>query len=48
LGLLVNALGWVLAFRWGPGVRLAMLPVPLLSARIRVEETLLPAQFGVY
>ena len=46
LGLLVNALGWGLAFRSGIGVLLAALYVPPLLARIRAEEALLQAQFG--
>jgi len=46
LGLLVNALGWGLAFRSGVGVLLAALLLPLLLARIRSEEALLRAQFG--
>lgn len=46
LGLLVNALGWGLAFRSGIGVILAVLNVPPLVARIRAEEALLGAQFG--
>jgi protein-S-isoprenylcysteine O-methyltransferase Ste14 len=46
LGLLVNALGWALAFRSGVGVLLAALMVPPLLARIRAEEALLRAHFG--
>jgi protein-S-isoprenylcysteine O-methyltransferase Ste14 len=46
LGLLVNALGWALAFRSGVGVLLAALLVPPLVARIRAEERLLRSQFG--
>jgi protein-S-isoprenylcysteine O-methyltransferase Ste14 len=46
LGLLVNSLGWGLAFRSGVGVLLtALLIIPLL-ARIRAEERLLRSQFG--
>jgi protein-S-isoprenylcysteine O-methyltransferase Ste14 len=46
LGLLVNSLGWALAFRSGVGVLLtALLLVPIL-ARIRAEERLLRTQFG--
>lgn len=46
LGLLVSALGWVLAFRSGVGVILvASLLVPLV-ARIRAEERLLREHFG--
>jgi protein-S-isoprenylcysteine O-methyltransferase Ste14 len=46
LGLLVNALGWALAFRSGVGVLLTALMVPPLLARIDAEEKLLRAQFG--
>lgn len=46
LGLLVNALGWSLAFRSGAGVLLTALTVPVLLARIRSEERLLAARFG--
>jgi protein-S-isoprenylcysteine O-methyltransferase Ste14 len=46
LGLLVNALGWGLAFRSWAGVLLAALLLPLLLARIRSEEALLRSQFG--
>jgi protein-S-isoprenylcysteine O-methyltransferase Ste14 len=46
LGLLVNALGWALAFRSGVGVLLAALMIPPLLARIGAEERLLRAQFG--
>jgi protein-S-isoprenylcysteine O-methyltransferase Ste14 len=46
LGLLVNALGWALAFRSGVGVLLAALMIPPLVARIRAEERLLQSQFG--
>ncbi len=46
LGLLVNALGWGLAFRSAIGVLLAILNVLPLVARIRSEETLLESQFG--
>jgi len=46
LGLLVNSLGWALAFRSGIGVLLvALMLVPLL-ARIGSEEKLLRSQFG--
>jgi protein-S-isoprenylcysteine O-methyltransferase Ste14 len=47
LGLLVLSVGWALAFRSGVGLVLAALSVPLLLARIRAEEALLLAQFGV-
>jgi protein-S-isoprenylcysteine O-methyltransferase Ste14 len=46
LGLLVNSLGWALAFRSGVGVLLAALLIPPLLARIHSEERLLRAQFG--
>jgi protein-S-isoprenylcysteine O-methyltransferase Ste14 len=46
LGLLVNSLGWALAFRSGVGVLLMALLIPPLLARIRAEEALLHAQFG--
>jgi protein-S-isoprenylcysteine O-methyltransferase Ste14 len=46
LGLLVNSLGWALAFRSGVGVLLTALLIPPLLARIRAEETLLRSQFG--
>jgi protein-S-isoprenylcysteine O-methyltransferase Ste14 len=46
LGLLVNALGWGLAFRSGVGVLLTALLIPPILARIRAEESLLRTQFG--
>ena len=46
LGLLVNSLGWALAFRSGVGVLLTALIVPPLLARIRAEEKLLRTHFG--
>ena len=46
LGLLVNSLGWGLAFRSGVGVLLTALLIPPLIARIRAEESLLRTQFG--
>jgi protein-S-isoprenylcysteine O-methyltransferase Ste14 len=46
LGLLVNALGWALAFRSGIGLMLTALLVPVLLARMRAEEGLLRAEFG--
>jgi protein-S-isoprenylcysteine O-methyltransferase Ste14 len=46
LGLLVNSLGWALAFRSGVGVLLSALLIPPLLARIHAEERLLHAQFG--
>ncbi|GLS32247.1 Protein-S-isoprenylcysteine O-methyltransferase Ste14 [Mesorhizobium albiziae] len=46
LGLLVNSLGWALAFRSGVGVLLTALTVPPLLARITSEERLLRGHFG--
>ncbi|CAN7752877.1 methyltransferase family protein [Caballeronia sp. 15715] len=46
LGLLVNSLGWALAFRSGVGIVLTVLTIVPLVARIRSEETLLRTQFG--
>jgi protein-S-isoprenylcysteine O-methyltransferase Ste14 len=46
LGLLVNALGWGLAFRSAVGVLLTALMLPPLLARIRAEERMLRTQFG--
>ncbi|MBN3819607.1 isoprenylcysteine carboxylmethyltransferase family protein [Paraburkholderia sp. Se-20369] len=46
LGLLVNSLGWALAFRAGAGVLLTVLTIPPLVARIRSEEALLRTHFG--
>ncbi|WP_347900988.1 isoprenylcysteine carboxylmethyltransferase family protein [Pseudomonas purpurea] len=46
LGLLVNSLGWALAFRSGLGVVLTLLTLLPLIARIRSEEALLRSQFG--
>jgi len=46
LGLLINSLGWSLAFRSGVGVLLTLLLIPALLARINAEENLLQAQFG--
>src|SRR6266436_9182434 len=46
LGLLVNSLGWALAFRAGMGVLLTALMIPPLLARIYAEERLLRTQFG--
>lgn len=45
LGLLINSLGWALAFRSGIGVLLTALLIPPLIARIRAEERLLRSQF---
>jgi len=46
LGLLVNSLGWGLAFRSAVGVLLTALTLIPLIARIRAEERLLRTQFG--
>jgi protein-S-isoprenylcysteine O-methyltransferase Ste14 len=46
LGLIVNSLGWSLAFRSGVGVLLAVLTIPPLLARMQAEERLLRSQFG--
>ena len=46
LGLLVNSLGWALAFRSGVGLLLTALLIPPLLARMHAEERLLRAQFG--
>ena len=46
LGLLVNSLGWALAFRSGVGVLLTALLIPPLLARISAEERLLRTHFG--
>jgi protein-S-isoprenylcysteine O-methyltransferase Ste14 len=46
LGLMVNSLGWALAFRSGVGVLLTALTLVPLVARIRAEEALLASQFG--
>jgi protein-S-isoprenylcysteine O-methyltransferase Ste14 len=47
LGLLVNSLGWGLAFRSGLAVLLTALLIPPLLARVRAEERLLlRTQFG--
>lgn len=46
LGLLVNALGWALAFRSGLGLLLAALTLIPLIARIHAEEALLLEHFG--
>ena len=48
LGLLVNSLGWALAFRAGVGLLLTALIIPVLLARIRAEERLLHSQFGQF
>lgn len=46
LGLLVNALGWALAFRSAVGVLLALLYILPLLVRMRAEEALLHSHFG--
>ncbi|HXP31483.1 MAG TPA: isoprenylcysteine carboxylmethyltransferase family protein [Stellaceae bacterium] len=46
LGLLINALGWALAFRSGAGVLLTAIIILPLVARIRAEEALLRSRFG--
>jgi protein-S-isoprenylcysteine O-methyltransferase Ste14 len=46
LGLLVNSLGWALAFRSGVGVLLTVLTIVPLVARMNAEEALLRSQFG--
>jgi len=44
--LLVNSLGWGLAFRSGVGVLLTVLMILPLLARIRAEKKMLRMQFG--
>lgn len=46
LGMLVNALGWSLAFRSGVGVLLTALLIVPLVARMNAEEKLLHSEFG--
>lgn len=46
LGLLIGAVGWVLAFRSGVGLLLAALNLIPLIARIHAEEALLQSEFG--
>jgi protein-S-isoprenylcysteine O-methyltransferase Ste14 len=46
LGLLVNLVGWALAFRSAVGLLLGALTVLILIGRIRSEEALLRSQFG--
>ena len=46
LGLLVNLLGWALAFRSTIGVLLTALTIVPLVARMNAEEALLRSQFG--
>ncbi len=45
VGLLINSLGWSLAFRSGVGVLLTVLLILPLLARIKAEENLLYSQF---
>lgn len=46
LGLLINSLGWGLAFRSGVGVLLMVLLIVPVFARIAAEEKLLRSEFG--
>ena len=46
LGMLVNSVGWALAFRSIIGLLLAALILPPLVARIHAEERLLRTEFG--
>ena len=46
LGLLVNSLGWALAFRSSVGLLLTALTIIPLVARMNAEEALLRSQFG--
>ena len=46
LGLLINSLGWGLAFRSAAGVLLTALTIPPLLARIHAEEIMLRTEFG--
>jgi protein-S-isoprenylcysteine O-methyltransferase Ste14 len=46
LGLLINSLGWSLAFRSGVGVILTLFLILPLLARINAEEKLLHSHFG--
>jgi protein-S-isoprenylcysteine O-methyltransferase Ste14 len=46
LGLLINVLGWVLAFRSGVGVLLVVLTLVPLRARIASEEKLMQIKLG--
>src|SRR6266516_5178210 len=46
LGLLINSLGWGLAFRSVIGILLTVLLIPPLLARINAEENLLHSHFG--
>ena len=46
LGMLINMLGWGLAFRGWSGIGIALLLLVPLVARIRAEERLLRSHFG--
>ena len=46
LGLIVNGVGWSLAFRSAAGLLLTALLLPPLLARMRAEEALLLSHFG--
>ena len=46
LGLLINSLGWALAFRSVVGVLVTALTIAPLLARINAEEAMLRAEFG--
>jgi protein-S-isoprenylcysteine O-methyltransferase Ste14 len=46
LGLLINGVGWTLAFRSLAGLVLTALLIPALVARMHAEESLLHDQFG--
>jgi protein-S-isoprenylcysteine O-methyltransferase Ste14 len=46
VGLILNSLGWSLAFRSGVGVLVTALMLPPMIARIYAEEALLRSQFG--
>src|SRR5258708_5122953 len=46
LGLMLNSLGWALAFRSGIGLLLTALTLVPLVARMQAEERLLQSQFG--
>ncbi len=46
LGLLINSLGWGLAFRSGIGVLMTAALIPPLIARMNAEERLLQSEFG--
>lgn len=46
LGLLINSLGWSVAFRSAVGVILTVLLIPPVLSRISAEENLLRDQFG--